>query len=78
MTVPRRTGQLLEREIGPQRRLLRSRLLRVSALAAFGILLGLGLPFVFRSWNLFLALVVLLLAGGVLMLVLAIYQAGRR
>jgi hypothetical protein len=50
----------------------------VAALAVFGILVGFVMPFVFRSGPLLLALVVLLLVGGMFMLALVIYQAGRR
>lgn len=58
--------------------LLCPRVFRVAALAVFGILVGFVMPFVFRSGPLLLALVVLLLVGGMFMLALVIYQAGRR
>jgi hypothetical protein len=77
VNAPLRTGQLGEREVGLQRQLLRSRPLRISELAAFVTLVNLGLPLVFRSWTLFLALVVLSLVGCILMLAPNIYQAGR-
>ncbi len=77
MNAPRRTGQRPEHEVGLQRQLLRSRPLRISELAAFVTLVNLGLPLVFRSWTLFLALVVLSLVGCILMLAPNIYQAGR-
>lgn len=77
MNAPLRTGQLGEREVGLQRQLLRSRPLRISELAAFVTLVNLGLPLVFRSWTLFLVLVVLSLVGCILMLAPNIYQAGR-
>ncbi|WP_160309640.1 hypothetical protein [Rubrobacter aplysinae] len=45
---------------------------------AFGVLVSVGLPFVFRSWTLFVTLVVALIVCGMFMLALAIYQAVRR
>lgn len=54
------------------------RYLRVAALYAVGVLLSVGLPFVFGSWTLFVALVVLLVLGGVILLALAIYEGMTR
>jgi hypothetical protein len=52
------------------------RYLRVVLLGVFGMLLGVGLPFILGSWPLFFTLVAALLVCGMFML--AIYQAGGR